>query len=167
MNHCESLRDALEDAALGCTPSEALVAHIAQCSSCTAELDRRRALAFGIDAAVVAIVNAQPSSRLAERIIAQTRNAPQIPPSNRAWPRIAVGVALAASVTALIIGLRETTPPATHDHDLSALSAWHSPTATLMMARGSVLAAPLRDSWFEGEPETSLTRPTPGVSHAL
>jgi hypothetical protein len=167
MNHCEMMSDALDDAALGRIASESLRVHLVQCSACTAELERRRALAGRIDAAVVAIVSSQPSSRLPARIAAQIRGAAQTGPSIGIWPRIAVGAALAASVATLIVGVRAIPPPATHNHELSTLSAWRSPTSALMAPRGSIIAAPLRDTWFDAEPGTSHTGPMPGVSHAL
>jgi hypothetical protein len=167
MNQCETMGDALNDAALGLEQSEPLRVHLARCSACTEELARRRTLALRIDAAVAAIANAQPASQLPESIAARIRSATQTKPSNRFWPRIALGAALAACVAGLIVGLRPAHPPAGHGRELAALSAWHSPTATLMDSRGSVLAAPLRDTWFDAGPGTSHLRPNPGVSHAL
>jgi hypothetical protein len=167
MNQCEMMIDALNDAALGLEPSEPLRVHLARCSVCTAELGRRRVLLQRIDAAVSAIADAPPASQLPERITARIRCAPQTKPSNGLWPKITLGAALAACVAGLIFGLRSIPPPAGRGQELSALSAWHSPTAALMDSRDSVLAAPLRDTWFDFGPGTSHLRPTPGVSHAL
>jgi anti-sigma factor RsiW len=166
MSHCESMNDALDDAALGDSVNESLRIHLAQCCACTAELERRRALARRIDEAVVALANAQPASALPQRIGAQIRSASQKRTPNRVWPRIAIGAALAASIAGFVVGLRAVPPPAAHGHELSALSSWRSPTGALMESRGSVLVAPLRDTWFNAGPATSHPQPTPGVSHA-
>ncbi|HEY5096294.1 MAG TPA: hypothetical protein VII69_14370 [Candidatus Eremiobacteraceae bacterium] len=165
MNRCTALSEELTDVGLGRRASEALTSHLADCPSCAAELERRRALALRMDAAVSGLVGSQPPAWLIESIAARARSAQPPRVLNGTWPDTAVVSALAASVIAVIIGLRAMLPTAMQ-HDSAALSAWRSPTAALMEPRGSVLSAPLHDFWFDVEPSPSRSKPTPGESHA-
>ena len=166
MNQCTAMSEELTDVALGRPASEGLTRHLEGCPSCAAELERQRALARRMDAEVNTLANSQPPSWLIADISARTRSAPPPRPVSGAWPETAVAAALAASVIALVIGLRAMQQPVPQGQDTAALSAWHSPTAALMQARGSVLSAPLHDIWFNVEPRPSRPTLTPGESHA-
>jgi anti-sigma factor RsiW len=166
MNHCEAMSDELIEVALGRPASEALRTHLEECSACAAELERQRALAGRMDAAVNALVRSQPPSRLLASIAARARNTPQTQRWNRALPRAAVVAALVASIAGLIFGFRAMHPAATPASSTAALAAWRSPTAVLLKPRGSVLHAPLRDIWFDPKLSPSRSQRTQGDTHA-
>jgi len=150
--------DELADIAVGGTASQAASDHLRECAVCVAELERYRVLARRMDAAVNALVRSQPPSRLLQRVTARAGSAERPQPSRGAWPGVAVGAALAASVIALMFGLRAPQPPMTPDADAGALAAWRSPTSALLKPHGIVLEAPLHDAWFNVEPRPSRLR---------
>lgn len=167
MSSCVGFGEDLAEVALGRRPSDALSRHIWECHACASELTRLRALAQRLDAAVSATVQADPPPMLLAQIRERVRNAPAPALWRVAWPRAAVGLAVAASVIGLAFGLRAMRPPsAMTGPDVSALAQWHSPTAALLSSRGSVLEAPLPDAWFDVEMSPSRTKPTPGGTHA-
>jgi len=159
MNDCPRFGEELSDVALGRAPSDALCEHLAQCSACTAQLERRCALAARMDAAVQALVRAQPSGR-SEDIAARARVA-QPQAQNRQWPVLVAGAAIAASL-ALIFGLRMLPPHSPSTANIVGLMQWHSPTASLLEPQGSILHAPLRDRWFAPATTPSHFEPSPG-----
>ena len=164
MNACSAFGEELSDVALGSAPSEALSAHLAQCSACTALLARQRALAARMDAAVHALVSTQPE-RLPENIVARIRFArPQSQHQNRPWAGIAACAAIAASL-ALIFGLRGWEPHAPTGANVVGITQWHSPTAALLEPQGSILHSPLRDRWFDPATRPSHSEPSPGETH--
>ncbi len=163
MNHCDEMKDALAEVALGEQPSETLAAHLAECAACTARLERQRALAQRMDAAVLALVRAQPAERLQEDIAARFRlAAPGSRRRQRSW--IAAGAALAASI-ALFLGVRGLQPHTTPIPNTVALTQWRSPTAVLLEPLNGVRHAPSRDGSPSGSPSTHSQR-APGVTHA-
>jgi len=130
---CAEFAAAIDDAAIGASPSSALARHVATCADCAAQLERRRILARRIDGALGSYFGTEPPPGLAERIIA--RASPQRPrPAIRA-----LALASALIVVALLGGWRT----ARQSHDIVALTAWRSPTASLLMSRDSVLGTPL------------------------
>lgn len=162
MSRCAELRDELADVALGGQAGDGLSSHLAQCPACVAELERQRALVQRMDAAVRALVQAQPPARILEGVAARVRGA-QPQPWRRPWIGIAAGAAIAASV-AIIFGLRALQPQ-TPASNIVALETWRSPTASLLESHGSVLQAPLRDVWFDFASKPSHSEPSPGESH--
>jgi len=163
MNDCSAMREQLADVALGRPAGEALSSHLRECGACAAEVERLRALALRMDTAVHEWVRAEPPESLMDGVAARVRDAAPNPWGRR-WPGIAVGVGLAASV-ALALGLRALEPPAAQGPNIIALTAWRSPTASLLELHGSVLHAPLRDPWFDAGPRPSRSQPTPGERH--
>ena len=130
MNRCVELHEQLEDLALeGTAPSE-LTAHLNECAACVAELERLRALAERLDGAVAAIVRVEPPAQLAARLAPRSTGV--------ARRRIAAWASLAACVVVLVIGLRVLDRPAasrselTRLTELTALTEWRSPTASLL-----------------------------------
>jgi len=140
--------DELADIAIGGTASQGASDHLSECAACAAELERYRALARRMDAAVNALVRSQPSSRLLQRVAAWAESTERPQPPRRAWTGVAAGAALAASLIALMFGLRASRPPMTPGADSAALAAWRSPTSALLKPHGTVLEAPLHDAWF-------------------
>lgn len=132
MNRCARLRDDLEDVALGAAATPELSRHLAECSACAAELERQRALLQRIDAAVHAVVRAEPPAQLpagvAARLTATRR--PAIWNARRPW----YAALAVATVAALLVsfGFRVLEPPPVSQTELSALTAWRSPTASLL-----------------------------------
>jgi anti-sigma factor RsiW len=163
MNRCAAMSEELTEVALGRRASEALSSHLEECRACAAELERQRVLGQRMDAVVGALVRVEPPERLLEDITARARSARVQPWS---WPRavIAVGAAIAASV-AVVFGLRGLQPHTTPGPSVVALTAWRSPTASLLEPQGSVLQAPLRDVWFDPGPRPSHSEPSPGETH--
>lgn len=163
MNDCVVMREQLADVALGRPAGKELTGHLRECAACAAELERLRALAQLMDAAVQKLVGASPPASLIDGIAARVRDAAPNPWSRR-WMGIAVGAGLAASV-ALAFGLRALQPYAPQSPNIVALTAWRSPTAVLLEPRGSVLRAPLRDTWFDLGSGLSHSKPSPGEKH--
>jgi len=159
---CAVRRDELAQVALGNPPSEELSTHCQQCTACAAELERLRVLVRRMDVAVKALANSQPRSVLLANITARVRSGEPPRPWSGPWPRAAVGAVFAVSVLGLIFGLRTIAPAPTSGSDAAALTAWRSPTGALLEPRGSVLEAPLHDVWFDLEPRTARSHPTPG-----
>jgi anti-sigma factor RsiW len=131
MNHCPEFREHLEDAALGDAPAPEFTRHLAECPACTAELARQRALVQRIDAAVHAVVRAQPPSQLHAGVAARLTAAR---PSfwNAGRVRAAVLAAAVAAALTFGIGLRALDHPSAPAPDVTALTSWHSPTASLL-----------------------------------
>lgn len=162
MNRCDAHRESLADIALGMPPDDELNAHLHDCPACAEELARLRALAGRLDGAVAAMVRHEPRIDLASRIVAPLRDIP--PPRRRVagWPRVAVGVVLAASVAGAILVDRPMHPAPAPDATLT-LSTWRSPTRALLAPQGEdVLNAPLRDTWFDNRSDTSHSPQQPG-----
>jgi len=159
---CSIDRRELAEVALGASASKRLSTHLQQCSACAAELERQRALVQRMDVAVKALAGSQPPPRLLASITARARCDERPRQWSRAWPRAIAGAAFAASLGGLIFGLRTLETPATSGSDAVSLTAWRSPTATLLKPRGSILDAPLRDVWFDLESRPSRSQPTPG-----
>jgi anti-sigma factor RsiW len=138
MKTCIVLASAIDDAALGATPSRALTAHVATCAACAARLERRRALARRIDLGVESYVRVELPPGLPDRIGA--RVSVQRPVRRRAvWLGLPALVALVAGLFIFVSlhGTRTTARPT----DIAALSAWRSPTASLLVS-GNVLTTP-------------------------
>jgi anti-sigma factor RsiW len=130
MNHCSEFREHLEDVALGVAPAPSLSRHLAECAACAAELERQRALVQRLDAAVNAIVRAQPPPQLHAGVAARITAAP-VSRRRAMGLRIAAFAAIAAALI-LGIGFRTLERPPAPPSELSALTAWHSPTASLL-----------------------------------
>ncbi len=153
MSRCSKLRGDLEDVALGGAATPEFSRHLAECAACAAEVERQRALVRRLDDAVLAIVRAEPPPQLAAGVAARLTAARRLGRRSalRSW-----SAALAvAAVSALIVsfGFRALERPPVAPSELSALSAWRSPTASLL------------------EPLAALTPPlahprrTPGATH--
>lgn len=140
MNDCVALDDEMVDVAFGAEPSEAFALHLRSCGACALRLSRREAVARRIDAAVGAIVRSEPPT-VAEPPAARTVAAGGPP----FWGRLRATLALAAAACVLIaaVVLAGRHGPM-HATDVTALTAWRSPTNALLKPLGSVLDAPLR-----------------------
>jgi len=140
MTTCTAFASALDDVALGATPTKALARHMTTCAACATQLERRRALARRIDGAVGAYVRAEPPPALAERI-ASRATVPRARRWRPVWLGVPVGVALAAGVLVFVYALGAGRG-AVHPTDVAALDAWRSPTASLLVSRSNVLGTP-------------------------
>jgi anti-sigma factor RsiW len=149
MNGCSNLREQLEDFALGAEVTPELSDHLAQCDECATELKRQRALLKRIDGAVYAIVRAEPPAQLRIDVTEQLM-AVRGPASRNPLRRWSAALA-AAAIFALIVtvGFRAFERPPVAHSELSALSSWRSPTASLLEP---VDIAP-------------QSQPTPGATH--
>jgi anti-sigma factor RsiW len=133
MSDCAQFREQREDVALGAVPAPAFASHLAGCPACAQDVDRQRALARRLDTAIQALVRAEPPAELFTGVAARLEAAR--PP--RGWnPRRLRPAAFAAvAVCALVAGLgwhALERPPVSSDPGLAALSAWRSPTASLL-----------------------------------
>jgi anti-sigma factor RsiW len=153
MTACKALREDIDDAALGERISDELQVHLRDCTACTMDLERRRALAGRMDAAVHRFVREQPPAQLLSSTIASVRRAQPSRPWTRVWPPAAIATALVASIIGVTIGVHAIHPATTRGADAPTLATWHSPTAELLDERGSILEAPLRDRWFDPRPQ--------------
>ncbi len=149
MNDCSNLRDRLEDVALGEPVPPELSRHLAECETCAAELARQRLLAKRIDDAVNAVVRADPPPQLPADVATRLRPA-RGPVSRDAFRQWSAALAVAAIFAGIVTaGFRAFERPPVAHADLSALSSWRSPTASLL--------EPLN---IAPQP-----RPTPGATH--
>ena len=162
---CADLRDELAGVALGESPSDDVRIHLRDCSACTEELARQRALVQRMDAAVNVSVREQPPAQLLASTLAAVRSSEQPRPWTLLWPRAAMGAALAVLVLCAVFGLRTLRSPATLGSDATQLTAWRSPTGMLLLPRGNVLDTPLRDRWFDLKTTTSHSQRSPGGTY--
>jgi anti-sigma factor RsiW len=138
---CADFARAIDDAALGEPPSRAFAQHLTTCPACAEQLERRRVLAQRIDGALGAFVRAEPPPELAQRVVA---SASLERPRRRsaAWPgfRASFAVALVIGfVAGVALGVWRTTH---HRADVRTITAWRSPTASLLLSRTSIYATP-------------------------
>lgn len=157
MNDCGAMNAELAEVALGNAASKEFDTHLRECPACTAELERRRALARRMDAAVNVLVRAEPPSRLLESINLRARSTRRRQQWIGPWQRVALGAVLVAGVIGLMFGLRGLQPPVARGADVAALTAWRSPTRMLLQRRGSVLDVPLDRVTFAVKPRSSRT----------
>jgi anti-sigma factor RsiW len=141
MNACTELAAALDDAALGATPSIALAAHLSTCAACAAQLERRRQLAQRIGRALGDDARAEPPPGLAERVVARAALLERPRRSRAVWTIAPAGVALAAGLLIVFSAFGGLRAPV-QATDVAALDAWRSPTASLLLSRTNVLGAP-------------------------
>ena len=140
MNDC-TFDEEMIDVAFGVAPSPALLQHLESCPTCSSNIERRRTLAQQIDTVVQARVYAEPPSYLAERIVEQAQSA-----RTRRWNNrrlgVPIGAALAAAVLLVVFGLNR--PVTTQrEADTAALTAWRSPTESLLTQHVSIVRTPL------------------------
>jgi anti-sigma factor RsiW len=140
MSACAAWASELDDVALGTPMSNALATHVATCPACAAHVAQQRALVQRIDRAIVGYVGAQPTPGLPERIRSRVAMRPARR-WNSNWLGIPAAMSVAAAVFAVITALSGQ-HAAVHASAIAALDAWRSPTASLLMSRSSVLAAP-------------------------
>jgi len=164
VSRCAGHKEELAEVAVGKPASDALNIHFQECRACAAELERQRALVRRMDVAVRAIVCSPAPPELFASIAARVRSTEQSWRWRGAWQGAAVGAVFALCI-GLIFGLRAMQLPATSGSNAAALTAWHSPTSALLESRDSILEAPLHDVWFDLEPRTFHSRPTPGDTH--
>lgn len=157
--------DELDEVALGKPASDEFSAHLRACRDCAGQLERRRALAQRMDAAVNALVRCEPSPALLASITARVRRTEPARPWFEAWPRAAIGAAVAVAVFGVLFGLRTMQSPPPAASAAAALTAWRSPTSALLKPHGSVLDAPLHDLWFDPEPRHTRLQRTSGETH--
>jgi anti-sigma factor RsiW len=170
MTGCDAMREDLVEAALGQPASETLRSHLDECEACVAELERQRALAQRMDAAVGRFVSTEPPAKLLEGVRARARitrsqdGSTQQRSWRRRWAGISVGAAIAASLV-LMVGVQLLRHHPISGSSAVALTAWRSPTAALLVPLGSVLHAPLRDVWFDPSGRRAHSKPLPGGTH--
>jgi anti-sigma factor RsiW len=140
MKTCIALASAIDDAALGATASDELSAHMATCEACAARLERRRTLARRIDRAVENYVRVEMPAGLPDRVGARA-SARRPRRWGALWLGLPAGVALVAGSFVLFSWLGGTHTNA-RPADIAALSAWRSPTASLLVSRTNVINAP-------------------------
>lgn len=142
MKACTTIASALDDVALGAHPSHALATHLKTCPACAAQLERKRAIAERIDRGIVTAVRAELPPGVAERIAARTSFRR---PQRRRFVWLGVPAAMAFACAILIfVSLVDNRRTSLHPTDVGAFTAWHSPTASLLISRGNVLRTPLR-----------------------
>jgi len=132
VNRCLELREQLEDLALGGTATAELSGHLDDCPACAAELERQRALMRRLDDAIDAIVRVEPPPQLLAGVAARLRPARRASPSSAVRRRITAWALVAACALLLAIGLRTLERPHAPRSELSALTEWRSPTASLL-----------------------------------
>jgi anti-sigma factor RsiW len=125
---CSSWKDALADCALGKTPEPDLAAHLAICPGCQNALLEGRAMAARIEEALRRSAAVEPPLHGPARVMGRIHGQAD----TRVWWRwTAVGsAALAILVAAVGSVMWVQRPP--HRADLTALSAWRSPTEALL-----------------------------------
>jgi predicted anti-sigma-YlaC factor YlaD len=141
MSDCTAFDDEMIDVAFGIRPSHALTAHLQSCSTCSVALERRRSLAQRIDTVVRARVLVDPPQYLAGRIAARARSAPT-KRSSSVRSGVPIAAALAAAVLLVVFG-RYSSLPAHREVDTAYLTAWRSPTASLLPQPLSIVRTPL------------------------
>lgn len=134
MNPCLDLHEQLEEVALGAVPAPELSRHLAECPACAAEVERQRALLARIDAAVHAVVRAEPPPQLPAGVAARLTAARR--PAVRPWYAALAAAALVALIAS--VGLHALVRPPVSSSELSALTAWRSPTDSLLAPLGAV-----------------------------
>jgi len=125
VTNCEDRNEALLDCALGAAPSAELENHLATCTRCSDALRSMRDSAVQMDQAVAQLVAVEPSLSVPSR-----------PTSSRpSWLAWRWALAAAACVVVLLFAWpkRETLP------DTSAISAWQSPTSSLLRSAADPL----------------------------
>jgi anti-sigma factor RsiW len=139
MSRCATFRGQLEEIALGGEATPEVRRHLAECAACAAELDRQRALLRRLDGAIAAIVRAEPPPHLFAGVDARLTAAQ--PPAARNARRIWSAAVAAVAACALIVslGFHALQRPPVADSELSALSAWRSPTASLLEPPGALM----------------------------
>jgi anti-sigma factor RsiW len=169
-NPCLPFESEIAEVALGSYPGEALSLHLAQCDSCAAELARQRALVRRFAATLGTLAQPEPPADVVENVLARVR-AGQRPATplprqrfanvlagrrfgnalaGRRFAAALAGVAIAASLIVFVFrfqGERSGVTPA----QTAALTAWRSPTLSLLENHESVLRAPLGASRFSLE----------------
>jgi anti-sigma factor RsiW len=128
MSDCASMREFLDDAALGAELPESVRVHLRTCGECAAELERRHEIVGRLDTLVAARANAQLPSDLGARVLAQIQrdtNARPRPPM--IWRPVAAALVLAVVAFAILARIAFAPAPIA-----APLVSWQSPTATLL-----------------------------------
>ena len=164
MKACREWKDRLPDLALGALQppdARAVEAHLAGCAACAAALSELRGRAEEIDAAVHQLVQGvQPSLGFRARVLAslETHSASG---AWRPWRFAMLGLVSALVVVVAVflrpsLGKREPSLRQPTAKPLTALSAWRSPTDSLLHSSGEELlrvTPRLGDFYFSLEPD--------------
>lgn len=148
MTACSEWKEALVGHALGRPAGAALEAHLAACTGCTEALEAWRQNAAELDAAVQQRTGAKPRAYGPERVLARIQ---QLPPGRPFFGRVAVA-ALILAVGLVVVLYRRNRPEKRRPYPVMALSAWRSPTQSLLHSPADPLlqSVPhLGESFFE------------------
>jgi hypothetical protein len=148
MTACSEWREALIDHALGQPASAALEAHLPACTGCSQALETWRQKTAELDAAVQQRSAAEPRAYGAERVLARIR---QVQTARPSFGRIALA-ALILAVCLVVVLYRRNRPEKHLPFSEMALSAWRSPTQSLLHSPADPLLRTvphLGESFFE------------------
>ena len=134
---CDSMRERLEDVALGAVAALDFETHVAACPDCAAHLAELSGRAAKLDERMDRLVNVETpaglSSAIAERIRA---SAPRRAINKLAVASTAAYAALAVAVGGLFLG-EQRVRQSEYDHSVfsaaAAISQWRSPTDDLLV----------------------------------
>jgi len=131
MNGCSRWTDAITDCALDGTPEPGFTAHLATCPQCQNALRHRRTAAARIDDVLRHSAAIEPPSHGPERVMARIheQSEARVHGPSLWWRWIAAGGAILA---VLIAAVMMRAPRPAPEGDISALSAWRSPTQALL-----------------------------------
>jgi anti-sigma factor RsiW len=135
MNPCVEWREAVIDCALGEPPGAALEVHLAACPVCSMALAAWRKRVAELDATLQDLTAVEPGPHMPARILAGIEGRSSRPFYWRLIPAAALAV-IACVVVSLYSPVRPRRPgPAT----AMALSAWRSPTRSLLRSSADPL----------------------------
>jgi len=126
MTSCSQWRDALIDTALGAPIEKVLQEHLEACPACAADLAVWRARAAEMDAKVREVAGGEPQPFGPERILAQIHS------RRRRFSRARIAWALGTMACMALILYRPGRPRLDSPVNAMALSAWRSPTQSLL-----------------------------------
>lgn len=162
MTACRQWKDGLLDVALGASATPQLEEHLRGCAACAATLAEGRARRQQLDAALGQLVRgAEPSPAFRARVLAAIETSPASAVGQPAWAGVLAAVAVVVLTGVVLPRLGERQEPASGAASIAMLSAWRSPTESLLHSPGDDF---LRSTPRLGELYFPLEPIPPGVN---